>query len=1027
MCSRTIVGLLGMGLVCWVSLPAVGSPSQWGHYVINQDDFHDSSGNDRDGTALDGAVTMFDTQRGWVADFTQSTQSSPRIQLGTEDPAASNELTISAWVRWFGSDGRWQGIAGKSFDTANRAWILQLQDTDGELCWPNGPTGVLLDKDRWVHVIVTFGQGTARVYVDGRKKYEASGVSLPQSGNCTAAHVTIGHAEDRTDAAQWFNGYLDDIYFFTKALSGAEAESLYEGTAPSFLKARNPIPAAGATGVTSSMLRWTAGDTAVSQKIYWGSSCSLGSAQFMGSVPASVCSLDAGALQSGVTYCWRVDEVDQNGTVITGDVWCFTAGAAAPVGGVVNPCCDPVLTWPPVPGAVAYRVYFYDHAPEVSQRSQAADQGTTTQTTLPLGMLQTGTTYYWCVDVISANGTVVAGAVHSFTMPICTPLGILREWWLNIPGTTVGDLLSSPRYAQPPDGHDCVDCLEGPTDWVDNYGCRLTTLLVPPVWGAYTFTVTGRDDARLFLSSDEQPGNLMVIIAGLGGPGSMGDSQKSAPLALQGGKKYFLQLLTKAGTGHDYMSVSWQRPDGVSEVICAPYVESSACMTPLAYGPHPVNGEIDVALNPVLTWQPGQGALQHDVYFGDSCDLVANATPLTCGVYKGRQGQTSFLPGALVPGVTYYWRIDEVDAGSPAAMQKGCVWTFTVTDCVRSIDDFESYGGSNPIGLKWQGTPHPVDIEWLITHYSKQSMRVEYDNYVAPHCSEARPGTPLGLNWMVQNATALSLWFHGRPPKFMETSPSSFVMSASGTDIWNTADEFRFACQTLSGDGSLVARVQRIRPTDGWAKAGVMIRESLAPGSKHAMAVVTPGNGVSFQRRLSAGGVSQDATQAGISAPCWLRLSRSGDKFSAEYSLGGTDGWHGFPGGSVAIAMSAQVYMGLAVTSHNPNEVTVAVFSHVSLSGSWQVADIGVPQPGNEPCPLYVHVEDTMGHAAKVFYPDNPYAVLIDDWRPWNIPLSAFWGVDVTHLKGVAIGLCDLTDPSPGAAGQLYIDDICWR
>ena len=84
----------------------------------------------------------------------------------------------------------------------------------------------------------------------------------------------------------------------------------------------------------------------------------------------------------------------------------------------------------------------------------------------------------------------------------------------------------------------------------------------------------------------------------------------------------------------------------------------------------------------------------------------------------------------------------------------------------------------------------------------------------------------------------------------------TWTVVGSGVDIWDNTDEFHYVYQSLSGDGQIVARVVSMTNTDPWAKAGVMIRETLTGGSKHAMMVVTPGNGTAFQRRLSTGGIS---------------------------------------------------------------------------------------------------------------------------------------------------------------------------
>ncbi len=92
-------------------------------------------------------------------------------------------------------------------------------------------------------------------------------------------------------------------------------------------------------------------------------------------------------------------------------------------------------------------------------------------------------------------------------------------------------------------------------------------------------------------------------------------------------------------------------------------------------------------------------------------------------------------------------------------------------------------------------------------------------------------------------------------------------MGSACADIWGTADEFRFAYKQLSGNGSIIARVENIAHTDDWAKAGVMIRESLAAGSTHAMLVVSPASGLAFHRRPTTGAASEQHRASPASRP----------------------------------------------------------------------------------------------------------------------------------------------------------------
>jgi regulation of enolase protein 1 (concanavalin A-like superfamily) len=160
---------------------------------------------------------------------------------------------------------------------------------------------------------------------------------------------------------------------------------------------------------------------------------------------------------------------------------------------------------------------------------------------------------------------------------------------------------------------------------------------------------------------------------------------------------------------------------------------------------------------------------------------------------------------------------------------------------------------------------------------------------------------------------------------------SEFSINGGGPDIWGTADGFHYAHTTLSGDGSIVARVANMSNTDVWAKAGVMIRETLTAGSRHAFMLLTPSNGAYFQSRATPdGGSTTNGGTAGITAPYWVKLVRSGNTFSGYHSSNGVD-W--ILQGSATIAMNSTVQIGLAVTAHNDAKLNTATFGNVLLTG----------------------------------------------------------------------------------------------
>lgn len=160
-------------------------------------------------------------------------------------------------------------------------------------------------------------------------------------------------------------------------------------------------------------------------------------------------------------------------------------------------------------------------------------------------------------------------------------------------------------------------------------------------------------------------------------------------------------------------------------------------------------------------------------------------------------------------------------------------------------------------------------------------------------------------------------------------SGGTFTVRGAGADIWNTADAFHFAYVPLSGDGAVIARVASLQRTHHWAKAGVMMRETLAAGSKHASMIVSPERGLAFQRRVLTSGPSTNTPGLLEAPPHWVRLARTGNMFTAQTSEDGVS-WRTV--GVERISMSTTIHVGLAVTSHAYGVTATAQFDNVSVS-----------------------------------------------------------------------------------------------
>ena len=155
-----------------------------------------------------------------------------------------------------------------------------------------------------------------------------------------------------------------------------------------------------------------------------------------------------------------------------------------------------------------------------------------------------------------------------------------------------------------------------------------------------------------------------------------------------------------------------------------------------------------------------------------------------------------------------------------------------------------------------------------------------------------------------------------------------FTVQGNGSDIWGSADEFHYVYQPITGNMEITARITYQEHTNDSAKAGVMIREDLSPGSKYAFSLLTGSGGSSWQARSVTDGMSEGGAGPADEAPVWVKIKRRGNRFIEYRSEDGTN-WTKLS--SQVIGMSRMVYVGLAVTSHNDQELGTVTFDNVSV------------------------------------------------------------------------------------------------
>lgn len=928
---------------------------------------HDMSGNGHDGTLHNGVAWISQAYQGGGVNCDGTTDT--RIELGTWNPAeGTGQLSLALWIRWSGSAATYQGLIGK------------------RNLWPD----------------TTMFQFQVRPENGGTFRLETGSVAIVSPNNTLSplvqTWVHVAATFDGTTARLYLNG--------VQVASGAFA--FY------------------AAGVASNM----------------GIGCVTGGG--------------AGFSGNGEVFSGGMDEVciynralsKEEISLVMAGIGGEEASDPRPKDGATDVPQDVVLSWDPLGTATTRDVYFGTTYDDVNDASRAnpgdvlVSRGQTATTFEPAG-LEYGQTYYWRIDEVNAppDSTVFKGTVWSFTAePYAYPVKSLTV------------KASSQQTAWP-----ATKTIDGSGITNDQHSNDMNHMWMStgvPAWIQYTFDQEYKLD------------ELWVWNANSGMEAYMGFGAKTVKIeySLDGtvwteleGVPEFTRALGMPAYAADTIvnfggviakyvkltiNATWGNP------MSASLSEVRFFSVPvLAREPQPADGATGVSVATDLTWRPGREALSHEVYFGADANAVATGT-----IPTATQTERSYTPASLEFGITYYWKVDEV---GETETYEGNLWSLTTQD-YAIFEDFESYtnGSPNRVFQTWidgygfspdeffpQGAsgngsgavigydPVTGDImEHTIIHSGAQSMPLQYDNTASPFYSETRREFATAQNWTDNGANTLTLHVRGNAGDLKETADGQMIMSAIGVDIWDTADQFRYAYKNLSGDGSITARVESMIRSDGWAKAGVMIRESIHPGSKHAFVCMTPDYGPSFQQRPETGNVMSQVSVAGLVAPHWVKLTRTGNVFTAQQSADGVTWVNVTFTAPVNISMAGNVLIGLALTSHNASTLTAAEFSNLSttgnVTGSWQTAEIGATQPvGNSIEPLYVRIEDSTGASATVVNADE-VITLRPAWQEWTIPYSDLAGVSLSRVKRMYIGVGNRDTPTAGGTGIVYIDDV---
>jgi hypothetical protein len=704
--------------ILWVSLVlalcatarGVSSEGLWAYYPIGENDFTDHSGNGHDGTPVDGAVTVQDATRGWVASFTAQPSFNSRIIAGTEDPAAGGQLTVCAWVKWGGLNSSWQGVAGKGFSYDDRRWIFQLRNTDGFIQWGGADrlqlhvfSTAALPVNQWAHVAGTCDGTSKYIYINGQAVGQGTGGF---SAEAAAANVTIGWAEDQTNSDVGFNGVMDEIYLFGRGLSEEEVLMLMQGLSPEL--ASEPHPPDQATAVARDVtLTWKPGKYAATHDVYYGTSAddvnNAGRSNPMGvlvSQGQTNTQFSPPRLALGQTYYWRVDEVNAapSTTIFKGKLWSFTA---EPIGYVMT---------------------------GITATASSAIAGSGPENT------------------INGSGLDVSDLHSSDTTQMwVTPKGAGAAWI---------------QYA-----FDRVYKMH--EMWVWNYNGQFENILGFGIKNAAVeYSVDGTTWTKL--------GDFDFARA----PAALGYAHNTA-VSFGGVSARYVKISVNSGWGT-------RGQFGLSEVRFF-YVPVQALY------PSPATGTTGLSPDLSLSWQPGREAVSHKVFLGTDAGTVAAGTAPAATV-----AQSTYTPGNLAMGTTYYWRVDEVNTAATPSTWEGNVWSFSTLDYIV-VDDMEAYNDETNSRVfdfwvdGWGTTTNGGQVgysespfsELTTRHGGAQSMPFTYNNTAAATVSEATRTFDKADDWTRAGIKTLTLYFYGDPNNVV----AQLYIKVNGTKIVYNGDQ----------------------------------------------------------------------------------------------------------------------------------------------------------------------------------------------------------------------------------------------
>jgi len=488
---------------------------------------------------------------------------------------------------------------------------------------------------------------------------------------------------------------------------------------------------------------------------------------------------------------------------------------------------------------------------------------------------------------------------------------------------------------------------------------------------------------------------------------------------------------------------------------------------PYALGPNPADGTLHADTWVTISWIPGGYAASHDVYFSVNFNDVNNGTGDS---FRGNQADTYYIagfpgfayPDGLVPGTTYYWRIDEVNETEPNSPWKGDVWSLTVPP-KTSYSPIPA-DGAELVELN-------VKLTWTAGFGSRLHYIVFGENF--NEVSNAAAGIPNGTTTYTPGPLNLAQTYYWRVDEF------DGIGTYKG-EVWS------FTTLGAVSNPNPANGAADVKPSIvlGWDAGTVAASHEVYFGmDKDAVANATT-TSTEYKGPKVLGEESYDPGKLTLNTTYYWRIDEVNDSPGSpwignvwsfttgdflviddfeDYDAGENQIWYSWHDGlGYGVAGTEPYFAGNGTGAAVGDETTPSYTEETIVHGGNQSMPVAYDNNkqgyskysevehkltnqrnwteegmaefslwfygdlNNSAEPLYVAVANSTGSAA-VFTHDDAGAAQIDAWTKWVIPLQAFadQGIDLTDIDRIAIGLGTRGNMTvPGGSGKIYFDDI---